>query len=230
VQEQGAVEMIRSAAAAGDGGRVGAIMDAVVAALDVSGEADLERLASRVVEGGRAALAALSRAGGPASPVDLLEHVAGEADLVAAARRVEGVEGLLRQAGSLRSRVEAEVAGVLDAARVEGAVRGVVERVGPGERAAADVMEAVRELPGVRELLDRMPSGARQEALRLLGERFEGERLEAAVEQVAGAAGLDRAEEALRRAAAAGDLDAADAALAGLSPDQAAEVSRAALG
>jgi len=109
-------------------------------------------------------------------------------------------------------------------------VRRAAELVGPGERAASDVLEAVRELPGVRELLNGLPAGSRREAYRLLGERLEGERLEVAVEEVGRALRLDQAEEALRRAAAAGDLDGADRALGGLSAEQAQEVSAAAFG
>jgi hypothetical protein len=82
----------------------------------------------------------------------------------------------------------------------------------------------------VRELLDRLPAGPRQEAYRLLRERLEGRRLEAALEEVGRAVRLDRAEQGLRRAAEMGDLDAADRALAGLSPEQAQEVSAAAFG
>ena len=48
--------------------------------------------------------------------------------------------------------------------------------------------------------------------------------------EVSRALHLDRAEGALRRAAAAGDLDAADRALAGLAPDEARAVSKAAFG
>ena len=152
------------------------------------------------------------------------------ADLLAAARRAEGVEEVLQRAGGLRPQVETELTRVLEADRVGRAVRKAVEMASPGERGAADVMEAVRELPGVRELMDALPAGSRQEAYRLLGERLESGRLEAAVEEVGRALRLDRAEEALRQAAAAGDLDAADRALGGLSAEQAQEVSAAAFG
>ncbi len=92
------------------------------------------------------------------------------------------------------------------------------------------MLGAVRELPGVRDLLDRLPKGSRPEAYRMLGRQLEAAGLEAAVGDVSRALRLDRAEGALRRAAAAGDLDAADRALAGLTPDQARAVSAAALG
>ena len=89
----------------------------------------------------------------------------------------------------------------------------------------------MRELPGVRELLDRLagrspgrrPTGCWASAWRRSVWR-------AAVEEVGRALRLDRAEEALRQAAAAGDLDAADRALADLPAEQAREVTAAAFG
>jgi len=205
-------------------------MEAVGAALEVADETGLERLAQRVTQEGTAGLAALARRGAQVPAVDLTAHLAGEADLLAAVRRVGGVEEALQRAGSLRPRVEVELVRGLEAGRVGRAVRKAAELVGPGERAASDVLGAVRELPGVRELLEGLPAGSRQEAYRLLGERLESGRLEAAVEEVGRALRLDQAEQALRRAAAAGDLDAADRALGGLSPEQAQEVSAAAFG
>jgi hypothetical protein len=230
VEQERAVDLLRAAIGLGDGDRADAVMGAVGAGLDVAGGADLERLAQRVTQEGTAGLAALARRGAQVPAVDLTAHLAGEADLLAAVRRVGGVEEALQRAGSLRPRVEAELVRGLEAGRVGRAVRKAAELVGPGERAASDVLVAVRELPGVRELLDGLPAGSRREAYRLLRERLELGRLEAAVEEVGRALRLDQAEQALRRAAAAGDLDAADRALGGLSPEQAQEVSAAAFG
>jgi hypothetical protein len=230
VEQERAVDLLRAALGLGDGDQADAIMNAVGATLDVTGKADLERVVQRATQGGAAALQRLARAGAAVPPVDLTEHLAGEADLLAAARRSAGVEDLLQQAGSLRPRVEAELARTLEADRVGRAVRRAAEMVTPGERAASDVMETVRQLPGVRKLLGGLPPGSRREAYRLLEERLDADGLEAAVGEVGRALHLDRAEEALRRAAAAGDLDAADAALAGLQPDQARAVNDAAFG
>jgi len=162
--------------------------------------------------------------------VDLTEHLAGEANLLAAVRRTPGVEDLLQRAGSLRLQVETELVRALEADRVGRVVRRAAEFVGPGKQAASDVMETLRQLPGVRELVAGLPAASRQEAYRLLEERLGAEGLEAAVADVGRALHLDQAEATLRRAAAAGDLDAADAALAGLPIDQAQEVSAAAFG
>jgi hypothetical protein len=230
VEQNRAVELLRAAAGMGDGDRADAIMSAVTASLDTAERADLDRLVQRAVPGGIASLQRLARTGAAVPPVDLTEHLAGEADLLAAARRSEGVEALLQRAGSLRPQVEADLARVLEANRLGRAVRKAAELVSPGEQAASDIMETVRQLPGVRDLFAGLPAASRREAYRLLEERLGGERLEAAVADVARAVSLDQAEATLRRAAAAGDLDAADAALAGLTPDQAREVSAAAFG
>ncbi len=230
VEQERAVDLLRAAVGLGDGDQADAIMNAVGATLDVTGQADLERVVQRALQGGSAALQRLARAGMPVPPVDLTEHLAREADLLAAVRRSAGVEDLLRQAGSLRPRVEAELVRALEANRVGRLVRRAAEMVTPGEQAASDLLETVRQLPGVRQLLGGLPPGTRREAYRLLEERLEADRLDTAVGEVSRALHLDRAEEALRRAADAGDLDAADAALTGLSPDQAREVSAAAFG
>lgn len=230
VEEERAVDLLRAALGLNDGDGAAAVMDAVGAALDVTNQADLERLASRAVPGGADALARLARTGAPAARVDLTEHLAGEADLVGAACRVEGVEDLLQRAGSLRPQVEAELARVLEGDRVSRAVRRATEMAIPGDQADDDVAAARRELPGARELFGRLPEGTREVAYRMLGERLDAARIEAGVEGVDRARRLDHAERTLRRAVAAGDLDAADRALAGLSPEQAQEVSVAALG
>jgi hypothetical protein len=203
-------------------------MGAVQASLDVAGRADLDKLARRVTEEGAAALQRLTRSGAPVPPVDLTEHLAGAADLLSAARRSEGVEALLQQAGPLRSRVEAELVRALEAGRVERAVRRAAELAGPQGRAASDALDVVAKLPGVRELLDGLPAPARREARRLLAERLEAERVDAAVATAERALHLDQAEDALRRAALVGDLEAADAALAGMAPQEAEAVARAA--
>jgi len=230
VEQERAVDLLQAALGLNDGDGADAVMNAVGAALDVTNQADLERVASRAVPGGVAALARLARTGAHIPGVDLTEHLAGEADLLGAVRRVEGVEDLLQRAGGLRPGVEAELARVLEADRVGRAVRKAAEMASPGRRAASDLVAAMRELPGARELLDRLPEGPRQEAYRILGEQLNSAGLEAAVDEVALALRLDRAEGALRRAAAAGDLDSADRALAGLTPDQAREVGGAILG
>jgi hypothetical protein len=230
VEQDRAADLLRAALGLGDGDGADAILEAVGAALEVADENGLERLVQRVTQEGTAGLAALVRRGAQVPAVDLSEHLAGEADLLAAVRRVGGVEEVLQRAGSLRPGVEAELVRVLEAGRVGRVVRRAAELVGPGERAASDVLAAVGELPGVRELLNGLPAGSRREAYRLLGERLEAERLEVAVEEVGRALRLDQAEGVLRRAAAAGDLDAADRALGGLSAEQAQEVSAAAFG
>jgi tetratricopeptide (TPR) repeat protein len=230
IEQERALDLLRTALGLNDGDGADAVMSAVGAALDVTNQADLDRLVSQAVPGGTAALARLARMGASVPAVDLTEHLAGEADLLTAARRAGGVEDLLRRAGGLRPQVEAELARVLEADRVGRAVRKAAEMVSPGERAASDVLAAVRDLPGVRELLGRLPKGSRQEAYRMLGEQLDASGIEAAVGEVSRALHLDRAEAALRRAAAAGDPDAADRALAGLTGDQARAVSEAAFG
>ena len=185
---------------------------------------------ARVVSGGTAALDKLARTGDRVAPVDLTAHLAGEVDLLAAARRTGGVDDLLQSAGSLRPRVEAELVGALESERVGRAVREAAAALSPGERAAADVIDAARQVPGARDKLDRLPPAARQEAYRRLGDQIAGEQLAAAVEQVDRGLRLDSAEAALRRAVRSGDLEAADRALAGLAPDEAQEVTAAALG
>jgi hypothetical protein len=230
VEQERALDLLRAALGLNDGDGADAVMNAAGAALDVTNRADLEGFASRAVSGGTAALARLARTGVPVPAVDLTEHLAGEADLLAAVRRVGGVEDLLRRAGGLRPQVEVELARALEANRVGRVVRKAAEMVSPGERAASDLLGAVRELPGVRELLDRLPKASRQEAYRMLGQQLDAVGLEAAVGEVGRALHLDRAEGALRRAAAAGDLDAADRALAGLGADEARAVSQAAFG
>jgi hypothetical protein len=228
VEQERAMDLLRTAVGLNDGNQADAIMNTVGAALDTAGQADLDRAVARVVSGGTAALDKLARTRDRVPPVDLTAHLAGEADLLAAARRIGGVEALLQSAGSLRPRVEAELVGALEAERVGRAVREAGAALGPGERAAADVMDAARQLPGAREKLDRLPPAARQEAYRLLGEQLAAEQLASAVEQVGRGLRLDSAEAALRRAIRAGDLDAADRALAGLAPDEAQTVTAAA--
>jgi hypothetical protein len=230
VEQERALDLLRTALGLNDGDGADAVINAMGAALDVTNRADLEAFASRAVSGGSAALARLARTGAPVPAVDLTEHLAGEADLLAVVRRVEGVEDVLQRAGGLRPQVEIELARALEANRVGRAVRKAAEMVSPGERAASDLLGAVRELPGVRELLDRLPKASRQEAYRMLGQQLDAVGLEAAVGEVGRALHLDRAEGALRRAAAAGDLDAADRALSGLGADEARAVSEAAFG
>jgi hypothetical protein len=230
IERKQAVDLLRTAFRLGDGDTADAVLDAVGAALDVVEEADVDRLVRQATGGGAEGLAALSRHGGAVPPVDLTEHLLGEADLLAAVRRVEGVEAVLGKVGSgLRSQVEAALVETLDADRVGRVVRKAAEVVGPEGRAASDVMEAVRELPAVRDLLSRLAKGARAEAYELLGEHLEGQRLEGAVEEVSRALSLDRAEEALRQAARAGDIDAVDRILGSLPSETAREIAGKAL-
>ena len=166
VEQNRAVELLRTALGLGDGDRADAIMNAVSASLDAAGQADVDRLVQRATQGGAAAVRRLTRTGAAVPSVDLTEHLAGEADLLAAVRRSAGVEDLLQRAGSLRPRVEAELVRVLEADRVGRAVRKAAELVSPGERAASDVMETLRQLPGVRELLAGLPSATPPGGLR----------------------------------------------------------------
>lgn len=231
VERSRAVDLLRAAFGLGDGDRADAVLNAVGATLDVTGEEDLEHLVRQATGGGREGLASLARRGAPVRPVDLTEHLAGEPDLLAAARRVEGVEEVLGGAGGgLRPQVEEALVQALDAGRVGRVVRRAAEALGPVGRAAADVMSAVRDLPVTRSLFDGLAKAARGQAYRLLGERLEAEQLEDAVEGVSRAVALDRAEESLRQAARAGDIDGAERILAGLSAEEGQAVAGAALG
>jgi len=226
-----AMELLRAAFGLRDGDRADAVMNAVGASLDLTGDADVEQLVRQATGGGRAGLASLARGGTPVPPVDLTEHLAGEADLLAAARRVKDVEEVLRRAGQeLRPRVEEALVQALDADRVGRVVRKAAEALSREGRAAADVMGAVTDLPGVKGLLDGLAETARGEAHRLLAQRLEAERLEAAVARVSRAVALDRAEDSVRQAARAGDIQSAEGILAGLSSEEAQAVVAAALG
>jgi hypothetical protein len=114
--------LLREAVAHGDGDRADAIMDAVDVALGAVDEADLERVA----EGAGVAvadLAGLARTAAVALPADLVGGGRG-ADLVEAARQVEGVDQVLEGAGeALRPRVEEALGAALETDRLEGAVR-----------------------------------------------------------------------------------------------------------
>ena len=224
-------ELLRLAFAQGDGDRADAVVSALGASPGPAGEADLDDLVRRATGGDRAGLASLARRGTPAPPVDLTEHLAGEPDLLAAARRVKGVDEVLVGAGpGLRSPVEEALVQNLDADRTGRAVRKAAEVLGRQTQRMADVMTAVQDLPGVKSAFAGLAKAAREEAYRLLGRRLEVQRLEGAVAQVSRAVDLDRAEESLRQAAREGDIDAAEGILAGLAADDAQVVAAAALG
>ena len=224
-------ELLRLAFAQGDGDRADAVVRALGAPPGPAGEADLDDLVRRATGGDRAGLASLARRGTPAPPVDLTEHLAGEPDLLAAARRVRGVDEVLGGAGpGLRSPVEEALVQNLDADRTGRAVRKAAEVLGRQTQEMADVMTAVQDLPGVKSAFAGLAKAAREEAYQLLGRRLAGQRLEGAVAQVSRAVDLDRAEESLRQAAREGDIDAAEGILAGLPADDARAVAAAALG
>ncbi|MFH1329878.1 MAG: hypothetical protein ABIJ48_04395 [Actinomycetota bacterium] len=142
--EDRAVAMLREAISLGDRDRVDAIMDAFDAAVDVVDEADLERLLRQAGGAGLMELARMAGTGPPLPPGELTAHLAGEADLLGAARRVEGVADVLGRAGAfLRPRVEQALVSGLDAERFDGAV-GAVVRALSLDRAEEGLREAVR--------------------------------------------------------------------------------------
>lgn len=229
LERERAGELLRLAFAQGDGDRADAVVSALGAPSGPVGEPDLEDLVRRATGGSRAGLASLPRRGAPVPPVDLTEHLAGEPDLLAAARRVEGVEEVLGGAGpGLRSPVEEALLQNLDADRVGRAVRKAADAIGRQE--VADLMTAVQDLPEAKSAFAGLAKGAREQAYQLLGRRLEAQRLEGAIAKVSRAVDLDRAEESLRRAAREGDIDAAEGIMAGLPADDAREVAAAALG
>ncbi|HSQ36974.1 MAG TPA: hypothetical protein VLS92_03670 [Acidimicrobiia bacterium] len=222
-------ELLRAALAQEDGDRADAVVRVLGTSPGPAGEADLEDLVRRATGRGRADLAALPRRGVAGPPVDLTEHLAGEPDLLAAARRVESVEQVLGGAGpGLSPQVEEALVQNLNADRVGRAVREAAEVLEREGRAVADVMSAVDDLPAAKRAFDGLARAARDEACRLLGRRLRARRLEGAVEKVGRAVALDRAEESLRQAAGVGDIDGAERILAGLSPEDAQSVSTAA--
>jgi len=123
-----AAGLLQAAAGGDDGAGVNAILDAVDAALEVVGEADPDDRADR----------------GIVVPPAL------GADLLGAAKRVAGVEEVLRRAGRLRPRVGAQVAAALVASRVE---------------EAAAVVDRARRLDGVEEALRRAAARGDLEAI-----------------------------------------------------------------
>lgn len=231
IERSRATELLAAAFGRGDGDRADAVVNAVGAALDLTGETDLERLLRQATGGGIQGLRSLPRSGGVVPPVDLTGHLAGEPDLLAAARRVEGVEAVLTGAGpGLRPQVEQALVQALDEGRIDRVVEEAAQALGSAGTAAADVMSAVRDVPGMKGLFQRLAEVARDPAYRLLGERLKANRVEGAVDEVSRAVNLDRAEESLRAAARVDNLDAADRILRDLSAEEAQDVSAAALG
>jgi hypothetical protein len=227
IQRDQAVKLLRDAFKAGDGDAAGAVMEAVGTALDSPGEAAMEALVREATGGGLDVLRSLPRSGTPLPVADLTGHLAGEVDLLAAVRPTPGVEQALGGGGiGLRPQVEGALVEALDAARIEQAVEQAARALGPAGSAAADVMSAVRDVPGTRNLFAGLAEEARARAYPLLGERLRARR----EEEVARAVVLDRAEAALRAAMEAGDPAAADRALEGLSVEEARTVTAAALG
>jgi hypothetical protein len=108
------------------------------------------------------------------------------------------------------------------------AVAPPVDLIGGGE--GVDLLAAARQAEGVDQVLEGAGEALRPRVEEALGDALEAGRLEGAVRAARRALDLDRVQEDLSRAVAGGDLAAVDRLLAGLSPAQAAEMSRAVLG